>query len=78
MKGITNIPCLHIGSRTGSEGSKTANSYRAIEPAQPETRAVCIIWTESNRPGSFNTTVRTQYQGKPMEIPLYQRKIDTM
>ncbi|KAL5696971.1 endopeptidase Clp [Ranunculus cassubicifolius] len=26
MKGITNIPCLHIGSRTGSEGSKTANS----------------------------------------------------
>ncbi|XP_020571231.1 outer envelope pore protein 37, chloroplastic-like [Phalaenopsis equestris] len=33
------MPCLHIGSRTGSEGSKTANSYRAIEPAQPETRA---------------------------------------
>uniref|UniRef100_A0A251UVW0 Uncharacterized protein n=1 Tax=Helianthus annuus TaxID=4232 RepID=A0A251UVW0_HELAN len=43
MKGITNIPCLHIGSRTGSEGSKTANSYRAIEPAQPATKAVCII-----------------------------------
>uniref|UniRef100_A0A453JFF5 Uncharacterized protein n=1 Tax=Aegilops tauschii subsp. strangulata TaxID=200361 RepID=A0A453JFF5_AEGTS len=51
MKGITNIPCLHIGSRTGSEGSKTANSYKAIEPAQPETRAVCIICTASNRPG---------------------------
>ncbi|KAM3683459.1 hypothetical protein ACJW31_12G149200 [Castanea mollissima] len=43
MKGITNIPCLHIGSRTGSEGSKIASSYRAIEPAQPATRAVCII-----------------------------------
>ncbi|KAJ0816829.1 putative ribosomal protein S4/S9 [Helianthus annuus] len=39
----TNIPCLHIGSRTGSEGSKTANSYRAIEPAEPATKAVCII-----------------------------------
>jgi len=49
MKGMTNIPCLHIGSRTGSEGSKTANSYKAIEPAQPDTRAVCIICTESNR-----------------------------
>lgn len=57
MKGMTNIPCLHIGSRTGSEGSKTANLYKAIEPAQPETRAVCIICTASNRPGSFNTTV---------------------
>uniref|UniRef100_A0A453H2W6 Uncharacterized protein n=2 Tax=Aegilops tauschii subsp. strangulata TaxID=200361 RepID=A0A453H2W6_AEGTS len=57
MKGITNIPCLHNGSRTGSEGSKTANSYKAIEPAQPETRAVCIICTASNRLGSFNTTV---------------------
>ena len=33
LQGITNIPCLHIGSRTGSEGSKTASSYRAIEPA---------------------------------------------
>nr|DAD24023.1 TPA_asm: hypothetical protein HUJ06_025486 [Nelumbo nucifera] len=57
MKGITNIPCLHIGSRTGSEESKTANSYRAIEPAQPETRVVCIIWIESNRSRSFNITV---------------------
>jgi hypothetical protein len=26
------------GLRTGSEGSKTANLYKAIEPAQPETR----------------------------------------
>ncbi|PRQ20497.1 hypothetical protein RchiOBHm_Chr7g0228831 [Rosa chinensis] len=57
MKGITNIPCLHIGSRTGSEGSKTANSYRAIKPAQPATRVVCIIWTKIKQPGSFNTTV---------------------
>ncbi|KAG6539939.1 hypothetical protein Mapa_018226 [Marchantia paleacea] len=51
------MPCLHIGSRTGSEGSKTASSYKAIEPAQPETNAVCIKCTAIKRPGSFNTTV---------------------
>jgi hypothetical protein len=50
---LTNISCLHIGSRTGLEGSKTVNSYRAIEPAQPATKAVCIIWTESKQPRSF-------------------------
>ena len=42
IKGITNIPCRHIGFNTGSEGSKTANSYKAIEPAQPATNDVCI------------------------------------
>ena len=57
MNGITNIPCRHIGFKTGSDGSKTANSYNAIEPAQPDTNAVCIKCTAINRPGSFNTTV---------------------
>lgn len=28
---ITNILCLHIGSKTGSEGSNTANSYNKLK-----------------------------------------------
>lgn len=36
MKGIMNIPYLHIGSRTRSEGSKIAK-YKAIKPTQPAT-----------------------------------------
>lgn len=38
----------------GPGGSKTANLYKAIEPAQPATRDVCIIWTGSNRAGVYN------------------------
>ena len=57
MKGITNMPCLHIGFRTGSEGSKTASSYNAIDPAHPATSAVCIRCTAIKRPGSLSTTV---------------------
>lgn len=34
-----------------------SQSYKAIEPAQPETKAVCIKCTEIKRPGSFKTTV---------------------
>ena len=71
MNGSTNIPCLHIGFRTGSEGSKTANSYNAIDPAQPATNAVCIKCTEINLPGSFNTTVCTLYQGSPIDYSPY-------
>ena len=67
IKGITNIPCLHIGLSTGSDGSNTANSYKAIEPAHPATRAVCIKWTAINLPGSFKTTVCTRYQGNPID-----------
>ena len=57
MNGITNMPWRHIGFNTGSDGSNTASSYRAIEPAQPATNAVCMICTEINLPGSFKTTV---------------------
>ena len=39
--------------------SKTANSYKAIDPAHPETSEVCIKWTAIKRPGSFKTTVFT-------------------
>ncbi|KAK9082299.1 hypothetical protein Syun_031757 [Stephania yunnanensis] len=72
MKGITNIPCLHIGSRTGSEGSKTANSYSAIEPAQPETRAVCIIWTEKQ------PTRIIQYDGQAVDSEISNQLIGLM
>ena len=41
---------------------------KAIEPAQPDTRAVCIKCTAIKRPGSFNTTVCTRYQGSPIDI----------
>ena len=51
------MPWRQIGFNTGSDGSKIANSYKAIEPAHPETRAVCIKCTEINRPGSLRTTV---------------------
>ena len=57
MNGMTYIPCLHIGLRTASEGSKMANSYKAIEPAQPANNAVCMRCTASSRPGSLITTV---------------------
>jgi len=57
INGITNMPCRHIGFKTGSDGSNTANSYKAIEPAQPATNDVCIKCTASNLPGSFKTTV---------------------
>nr|ARO90951.1 hypothetical protein [Corynoplastis japonica] len=62
-----NMPCLHIGFRIGSEGSKIANSYNAIEPAQPDTKAVCIKCTAISLPGSFKTTVCTRYHGSPID-----------
>ena len=63
IKGITYMPCLHIGFSTGSEGSKIANSYNAIDPAHPATSDVCIKCTAIKRPGSLRTTVCTRYQG---------------
>lgn len=52
-----------IGFSTGSEGSKIANSYNAIDPAHPATSDVCIKCTAIKRPGSLRTTVCTRYQG---------------
>ena len=66
INGITYMPCRHIGFKIGSDGSKIASSYNAIEPAQPATKEVCIRWTAINRPGSFRTTVWTRYQGNPI------------
>jgi len=50
---MTNIPWRHIGFKTGSDGSNTANSYKAIDPAHPATKAVCIKCTDIKRPGSL-------------------------
>ena len=66
IKGMTYMPWRHIGLSTGSEGSKMANSYKAIEPAQPANKAVCMRCTAKRRPGSLITTVCTRYQGNPM------------
>ncbi|KAF9586856.1 hypothetical protein IFM89_039923 [Coptis chinensis] len=47
MKGIMNIPCLHIGSRMGSEGSKTANSSHRTGPTRNES---CMHYMYGKQP----------------------------
>ncbi|KVI04586.1 hypothetical protein Ccrd_017092 [Cynara cardunculus var. scolymus] len=55
--GITKIPYIHNGSRTGSKRSETANSYRAIETG-PTSNQSCIHYINRKQPSKI-----IQYDG---------------